>query len=57
MNCPRCGICHKDNDEANKTGGHGYIYNWESGLCPICRDRKREYEQKANRWLADRTDG
>jgi len=26
MNCPRCGICHKDTEEANNNGGHGYIF-------------------------------
>jgi len=44
MNCPRCGICHKDAEEANKNGGGvGHIYQWDSGKCPVCRDLQHEH--------------
>jgi hypothetical protein len=49
--CERCNVPHATNEESNKTGGHGYIYQWESGLCPVCRQYKTEKREQAKPFL------
>lgn len=47
LRCRRCNVPHARHPDANKNGGVGYILRWQGDLCPVCRDKRGEQEERA----------
>ena len=54
LRCPRCNAPHKDNPDASKNSGHGWIFEWTAGECPVCQFRRERFESKSKPFLRAR---